>query len=62
MNTVLIWLLVSVGHNGSYAFGTGVVERFATVQDCEAAAAAIRDAREFSKPVLRCVQTRVVRP
>lgn len=62
MNTVLIWLLVSVGHNWSHAIGTEVVERFATAQDCEAAAGAIRDAREHGKPVLRCVQARVVRP
>lgn len=62
MNTVLIWLLVSVGHNWSHAIGTEVVERFATVQDCEATAAAIREAREQGKPMLRCIQARVYRP
>lgn len=62
MTTIIVWLLVSVGHNWSHAIPTNVVERFPTAEDCEATAVAIRDARELGKPILRCVQARVVKP
>lgn len=63
MNTVLIWLLVSVGSGYmSHGSPTQVVERFESAADCEHMANLIRETRQEARPLLRCIQAKVVRP
>lgn len=58
MNTVLIWLLVSMS-SSSHNYGTAtVIERFATVEDCEH----VRANLPGSSHTARCIQAKVVRP
>lgn len=61
MNTVLIWLLVSVGSSRT---PTQVVERFATVEDCEVVAKAAREGKAwgYGEAQLQCIKARVARP
>jgi hypothetical protein len=66
MNTMLIWLLISIGSEGSYiAPTTTTVERFATAEECQRVAKIIRDsykpeAARNAHPRLRCVQATVI--
>jgi hypothetical protein len=66
MNTMIIWLLISVGSEGSYiAPTTTTVERFATVEECQRVAKIIHDsykpeAARHVGPRLRCVQATVI--
>ena len=57
MNTVVLWLLVSVGNANT---PTVVVERFATEQECSRVHQLIENSKH-SRAVLRCIQTTVVR-
>lgn len=62
MTTVTLWLLMSIGYD-HYSAGnqpTSVVERFATLQECERVREAAR-VRTMGNPLLRCVQATVVR-
>jgi hypothetical protein len=60
--TVLIWLLISVGSGGDReARPTMVVERFATLEDCQAIAKVLNDSTTSYTRIHRCVQARVLR-
>ena len=61
MNTVVLWLLVSVGTMDS---PTQVVERFATMQECSRVQQLISNSdhdRGFRVSTVRCIQATVVR-
>lgn len=63
MTTITVWLLISIGYNGSnagYAQPTLVVERFATVQECQRVAKVIVDS-SYGGARLQCVQATVAR-
>lgn len=58
MKTILVWLLISVS-DGSYNRGNvTVVERFATLKDCEHVRAATPKAEMQQE--MRCVQANIV--
>lgn len=60
MNTVVIWLLISVGTTWSRGgTPTTTVERFATWQECERVAEVIRKDKQ-SAPMLHCIEARVI--
>lgn len=60
MNTVLIWLLVSLPTPSRQAQdAVNVVERFATVQECQRVENIIRDSVK-QQLKLRCIQATVV--
>lgn len=61
MNTVTIWLLISVGMSGS---PVSVVERFVSEAECSRVQRIIADtppARGYSITTTRCIQANVVR-
>lgn len=60
MNTLTLWLLISISSGHSYAGPSQVVERFPTMQECERVAQLIRSSREWNMSVLRCIQTTIV--
>jgi hypothetical protein len=59
MATITVWLLISVGYYGNY--GTRVVERFASGDECQRVLLLTRDVAEFGKPTLRCIQATVMK-
>lgn len=61
MNTVTLWLLISVGTTWSRGGApTVTVERFATAAECERVAEIIRQDKQAA-PMLHCIEARVVR-
>lgn len=58
MTTITVWLLIA----GSYNTGrqTSVVERFATLQQCEHVVDALRAIQSIER--VRCIQATVVKP
>lgn len=54
MKTALLWLLITYGYNSSPI----VVERFATVEECNRVAQVLKGDRSY--PVARCVEATVV--
>jgi len=63
MNTITLWLLISIGSNyyGSGAYPTNVVTQFATQSECERVHNLLRESKEYGKPFLRCIQTTIVK-
>lgn len=62
MNTITIWLLVSLGA-ASYQQPKPyvTVERFTTSEECLRVAAVLRG-DDFNRPLLQCVQATVYKP
>lgn len=59
MNTITVWLLISLGSNEhGFARPTMVVERFADATECQRVASVLN----ASRPIHQCVQAKVVRP
>jgi len=61
MNTVLLWLLVSISDGGSNRGNIVVIERFATVEDCEHVRKNLPMGAYVSNTA-RCIQANVIRP
>lgn len=60
MNTLTVWLLISISSGHAYAGPSAVLERFQNVSECERVAQLIRNSREWTAPILRCIQTTIV--
>ncbi|MBQ5557935.1 MULTISPECIES: hypothetical protein [Gammaproteobacteria] len=60
METVTLWLLITVG--GYYGHEATVVERFPTVEQCEHVRKSIPFSNESLRKGTRCVEAKVLRP
>lgn len=60
MTTITLWLLISLQSRSSPQRPVTLVERFATVDECQRVAAVIRDAGQSS--ITKCIQAHVVKP
>ena len=61
MTTVLLWLLINMPTDwDKNRTPTTLVERFATVEECERVRKVIQGSR--GEPLLKCVQAAVVKP
>jgi hypothetical protein len=63
MNTVMLWLLVSVGmgYSGNGNSPTNVVAKFRDGVECQRVLKLIKETRSFP-PHLRCIEATVVYP
>lgn len=66
MNTITLWLLISIGNGGisSNATTTATIERFTTSAECQRIATGIRDSHSAwaIKPDLQCLEAKVYKP
>jgi hypothetical protein len=60
MNTVLVWLLVSLPTSASLTPVT-LVERFASVEECQRVSKVLIESDSYNRVKLRCIQAMVVK-
>jgi hypothetical protein len=66
MGTMTLWLLIAFGRGYTYSAGAStpgavVVERFATLEECQRVARIISN-HDNGPNMLRCIQATVVKP
>jgi hypothetical protein len=63
MTTITVWLLISIGGwaGSSAATPNVLVERFATVEECQRVAEVIKQSLA-NNSTLRCIQATVIKP
>lgn len=62
METIVVWLLMNIGTAAPNGQATSVLATFADHGECQRVALVVSEARETNKPLLRCVEARVLRP